>query len=106
MSLKEPWKVDEAADSDDNEEIFKNSDVDILRSGLYSVLVRLTDCKVSEEDDKYIQKYLIHTIQPFKCNEDDEIDGTAERDVVERVEQLREDVGIELTLLGEGPAEH
>ena len=45
-------------------------------------------------------------MQPFKCNEDDEIDGTAERDVVERVEQLWEDVSIELAFLGEGPAEH
>ena len=45
-------------------------------------------------------------MQPFKCNEDDEIDGAAERDVVERVEQLGEDVGIELAFLGEGPAEH
>ena len=105
MSLKEPWKVDEAADSDDNEEIFKNSDVDILRSSLYPVLVRLTDCKVSEEEE-YIRHCLIFTIKPFKGNEDDEIDGAAERDVVERVEQLWEDVGIELALLGEGPAEH
>ena len=45
-------------------------------------------------------------MQPFKCNEDDEIDGAAEGDVVERVEQLREDVGIELAFLGEWPAEH
>ena len=51
FSLKEPREVDEAADSDDNEEIFKNSDVDILRPGLYPVLVRLTDSKVSEEED-------------------------------------------------------
>ena len=59
MSLEEPWKVDEAADSDDNEEIFKNSDVDILRSGYYPVLVRLTHSKVSEEVEENIQKYLI-----------------------------------------------
>ena len=45
-------------------------------------------------------------MQPFKCNEDDEIDGAAERDVVERVEQLGEDEGIELAFLGEGPAKH
>ena len=45
-------------------------------------------------------------MQPFKCNEDDEIDGAAEGDVVERVEQLGEDEGIELARLGEGPAEY
>ena len=45
-------------------------------------------------------------MQPFKCNENDEIDGAAERDVVERMEQLGEDIGIELALLGEWPAEH
>ena len=102
MSLKEPWKVDEAADSDDNEEIFKNPDVDILRSGLYPVLVRLTHSKVSEEEE-FIQQYFRHTMQPFKCNEDDEIDGAAEGDVVERVDHLRQDIGIDRAILGYGP---
>ena len=44
--------------------------------------------------------------KPFKSYANNEIDGATERDVVERVEQLGKDVGIELAFLGEGPAKH
>ena len=42
--------------------------------------------------------------KPFKGDANNEIDGATERDVVERKEKLGEEIGIELTIQGEGPA--
>ena len=45
-------------------------------------------------------------IEPFKCNAEDEIDGAAEGDVIEREDDLGEEIGIELTVNREGPLVH
>ena len=44
--------------------------------------------------------------KPFIRDANDEINRAAEGDVVQREEELGEEVGIEFTLLGEGPGEH
>ena len=48
----------------------------------------------------------IFTMSPFVSDADCSVDGTGEGDVVEGVEELGEDVGVDWGLIGEGPLPH
>ena len=45
-------------------------------------------------------------IKPFKCDSNDDVDGAAQGDVIERVESLGEEVSIDSTGLGKWPGKH
>ena len=42
-------------------------------------------------------RYTITTTKPFKSNSDDDVDGAAQEDVIERVESLGEQISVDST---------
>ena len=61
-------------------------------------LQKVTICRI-KKCNKEIRK-------PLKSDSDDDVDGAAQGDVIERVESLGEEVSIDSTGLGKWPGKH
>ena len=103
FGFKEPWSIDHAAEQGGTEDRPEDPGAGLAWPGTLAVGERPTDSRVPGIVGTGETELHFHNIIPFKCNAEDDIDGAAEGDVIEREDDLGEEIGIELTVKREGP---
>ena len=97
--LKISGNVDDNTEDDDGEHEGEHSVGNVGSSIVLLVQVRIADSCVPDNNCYHISM-LANIFKPLKSNDNGCVDGAAEGDVVDRVDHLRQDIGIDRAILG------